>query len=75
MTPLEKVGLLQLLPKMTKIDAMTCRETFIKAYGSKEFNLDWHDFSNYLSELETTGILKVVKPGGITGYALNREKN
>jgi hypothetical protein len=69
LTTLEKAGVLQLLPQMTKIDAMQIMLEFKKAYDIRK---DWHYFSNYLDELRTKGILKVVKPGGMTGYALNK---
>jgi hypothetical protein len=71
LTILQKEAILRLLPKMTTITAMTCMEAFLKEY---QVRIDWHYFSNYLDELHTKGLLKIVDPGGMTGYALNSEE-
>ena len=68
MDTLQKAGLLQLLPKMKKIDAMQCMLNFQAVY---DYRIDWHEFSPYLAELAAKGILSVSRPGGMTQYRLN----
>lgn len=67
----QKSQLLEMLPKMTKIDAIQCSNQFQKDYQTR---INWHEFSNYLDELHSKGILELIghNSGGMTQYKLNR---
>lgn len=69
MTNTQKARLLEILPKMTRINAHKCAEAYHKVYSEK---IDWHEFGYYLDELYIKKILKITDPGGLTGYALNK---
>lgn len=68
MDNVQKAKLLEILPKMTRINAHMCAEAYRKAYDEK---IDWHEFGYYLDELYIKKILKIIGPGGLTEYALN----
>jgi len=68
MTTLQKAGLLALLPKMSKIDAMECAIEFQREYGER---IDWHEFAYYLGALATKKVLTITQPGGMVQYKFN----
>lgn len=68
MNNVQKAKLLEILPKMIRINAHECAEAYRKEYDKR---IDWHEFSYYLDELYIKKILKIIGPGGLIEYALN----
>lgn len=68
MNNVQKAKLLEMLPKLTRINAHVCAEMYRTEYGER---IDWHEFGYYLDELYIKKVLKIISPGGLTEYALD----